>query len=413
METEDYFIMAKLNKKEKDKSEEISKAKAKRQARKKEVAKTRRMHIIAHVIGIVVVVCIIAAVAVSAGSRLYLVAIRTTSNSNMSEGLTDDGLIDGVDVSEYLTLVDYQNIEIAEEDVSPDEQVESDISDLLAEYPLLQTDTSLEIADGDEVNIDYVGSIDGEEFDGGSSDGAGYDLTIGSGTFIDDFEEQLIGAHPGDDVTVEVTFPDDYSSEDLAGKDAEFAVTINGIYGEAEFNDEFIETNGLTTDEITTADEYRASLEESYYESNLEEYLENYIVENSTVISYPKSYVKIMKALTKYNDEYMASYYTQMFSSYGISYDNVWDYTGDEDEYAYEASLTERARDTVKEAMVYQAIFEDAGLTLDMEAAKAEMNEEYGDDTYADTLIETYGDGYLAQSEIHNVVLEYLMDLYR
>lgn len=79
-------------------------------------------------------------------------------------------------------------------------------------------------------HIDYVGSIDGVEFEGGSTNGAGTDLTIGSGLYIDDFEEQLIGAHPGDSVEVNVTFPDDYQQEDLQGKDALSQVTINGIY---------------------------------------------------------------------------------------------------------------------------------------------------------------------------------------
>lgn len=92
------------------------------------------------------------------------------------------------------------------------------------------TDTSLEVADGDTVNIDYVGTVDGVEFDGGNTQGEGTQLTIGSGSYIDDFEEQLIGHHVGDTVTVKVTFPEDYGKEDLNGKDAEFEVTINGIY---------------------------------------------------------------------------------------------------------------------------------------------------------------------------------------
>ena len=92
------------------------------------------------------------------------------------------------------------------------------------------TDSSLEVKDGDKVNIDYVGKIDDVAFDGGSTNGQGTDLVIGSGSYIDNFEEQLIGAHPGDEVKVTVTFPDDYSAEDLAGKEAVFDVTVNGIY---------------------------------------------------------------------------------------------------------------------------------------------------------------------------------------
>lgn len=92
------------------------------------------------------------------------------------------------------------------------------------------TDTSLTVEDGDTVNIDYVGSVDGVEFDGGNTQGMGTDLVIGSGSYIDDFEEQLIGSHPGDQVEVTVTFPEDYGNEELNGKEAVFDVTVNGIY---------------------------------------------------------------------------------------------------------------------------------------------------------------------------------------
>ena len=98
------------------------------------------------------------------------------------------------------------------------------------EAPSYSTDTSLTVKDGDTINIDYVGKIDGTAFDGGSTDGKGTDLVIGSGSYIDNFEDQLVGAHPGDEVEVTVTFPDDYSAADLAGKEAVFDVTVNGIY---------------------------------------------------------------------------------------------------------------------------------------------------------------------------------------
>ena len=93
------------------------------------------------------------------------------------------------------------------------------------------TDASLTVEDGDTVNIDYVGSVDGVEFEGGSTRGQGTDLVIGSGSYIDDFEEQLIGAHSGDEIDVYATFPDPYNNNpDLSGKEALFEVTINGIY---------------------------------------------------------------------------------------------------------------------------------------------------------------------------------------
>ena len=117
-------------------------------------------------------------------------------------------------------------------------KVESSVTDensnagslIEAEETTYQTDPSLTVENGDTVNIDYVGSIDGVEFSGGNTQGMGTDLVIGSGLYIDDFEEQLIGSHPGDNVTVTVTFPEDYGKEDLNGKEAVFEVTVNGIY---------------------------------------------------------------------------------------------------------------------------------------------------------------------------------------
>lgn len=398
----------------KEESVDISKSKAKREERKKEVAKVKRNRMISRIIGIVIAVAIVGVIAFFAGKSIYLAVIRTSPNTDMSAGLTADGRIEGVDVSSALTLVDYENIVIPDEEVNTDEEVQKDIDNLLEEYKEIDYDISLTVADGDTVNIDYVGTIDGVEFEGGNSNHAGYDLTIGSGSFIDDFEQQLIGSHPGDDVTVEVTFPEDYHDDAVAGKDAVFAVSINGLYVAPDFDDDFLVNNGLATDEITTADEYRESIAKNYYDEKLNTFLSTYIVENSTVNKYPKNYVKLKKQTTKYNDEMMMDYYNQMFSSYGMeAYTNVWDVTGDEDELAYEKSLSERANDTVKEEMVYQAIFDKAGLTIDMEAAKAEMNEENGDETYADTMIENYGEGYLAQNEMHDAVLDYLVELYK
>jgi trigger factor len=408
--------MAKLKKEvHADDKKEISKSKAKREERKKELEREKKKKLTGRIIGIVVAVAIVALIAVSIGKRVYLVAIRTTSNSNISEGLDDDGKISGIDVSKYITLADYTNISIpADEVAATDEEVDEDITSTLESYNYVSDDTTLSVADGDVVNIDYVGTIDDEEFDGGNSEGEGYDLTIGSGTFVDDFEEQLIGSHPGDVVTVNVTFPDDYSTEELAGQDAVFTVTINGITVTPELTDEFVAEN-IDIEGVTTADEYRAYIENTYYEEHLEDYLTNYVYENSTVNSYPKSYLKAIKSITKYDDEYMMSYYNQLYEAYGLTgygYDNLWDYAGAEDELSYEKDLTSRAKDTVKTALVYQGIFEDAGMTLDVDAMLSEMTEE-NDEDYTQDMLDTYGQGYMAQAEMKNQVIDYLMDLYK
>ena len=137
-------------------------------------------------------------------------------------------LMAGIDVEKCVTLGDYKGVTVEKTIQSvTDEDVQNEIDNALANYPVEVDQAAKE---GDTVNIDYVGKIDGTAFDGGSTNGQGTDLEIGSGSYIDDFEDQLVGAHPGDEVEVTVTFPDDYGAADLAGKEAVFDVTVNGIY---------------------------------------------------------------------------------------------------------------------------------------------------------------------------------------
>ena len=394
--------------KQENKTADISKSKAKREERKKEVAKDRRQKRISKILSIAAAAALAAVVIIAAGKMVYLSAMRTTSISDPSAGLTADGKIEGFDAGKSLTLADYANISVpADEVAATDEEVDADIQSTLEAHKEANTDAALEIQDGDEVNIDYVGTVDGVEFEGGNSNGEGYDLTIGSGLFIDDFEQQLIGHKPGENGSVEVTFPDDYDGEEVAGKDAVFAVTVNSISVTPELTDEFVAEN-ITEEGVTTAEEYRTFVKNKFYEQHLEEYLTNYIVDNTTVKSYPSDYLKKVRATTKANDESMLQY----FSSYGMT--NVWDIRDDDikDELSYEKELRTRAKETAKSAMVYQAIFEDAGLTLDMEAAYAEMTEENGED-YVTNMKENYGEAYLAQGEIREAVTDYLMDLYK
>lgn len=137
-------------------------------------------------------------------------------------------LVAAIALSSRSSSKDASSSDTAAEDTSGTGTSGSDSSD--ADSPSYSTDTSLAVETGDTVNIDYVGTVDGVEFEGGSTNGSGTDLEIGSGSYIDGFEDQLIGAHPGDTVEVTVTFPEDYGVEDLNGKEAVFTVTINGIY---------------------------------------------------------------------------------------------------------------------------------------------------------------------------------------
>ena len=108
-----------------------------------------------------------------------------------------------------------------------------------------RTGKTVKAKDGDQVQIDFVGRIDGEAFEGGSAEDV--DLVLGAGRFIPGFEEQLLGAKPGTDVTVKVTFPDDYQAATLAGKAAEFAVKVKAVNAPVETpaDDAFAERLGL------------------------------------------------------------------------------------------------------------------------------------------------------------------------
>lgn len=409
--------MAKIKTKNKgEEASEISKSKAKREERKKEVAKSRRQKRTVKIVGYTVAAAILLVIVFAIGKQIYLSAIRTTSSTDYSEGLTADGKINGVDAASVLNLVDFENISVPADEVKATaEEVDKEIESVLEQHKELSTDESLTIADGDVVNIDYVGTIDGVEFEGGNSNGAGYDLTIGSGSFIDDFEQQLIGHKPGEEITVEATFPEDYGDEAVDGKDAIFAVTIHGIQKTPELTDTFVAENLAETEEVSTAAEYRAKIEDKFYKEHLEDFLTNYIIENSSVTAYPKDYLKAVKAVTKHDDENMLSYYQQMFASSNMTaFENLWDLRDDSisDELKYELELNTRAKEATKEHLVYQAIFEKAGLTLDMEAHYAELTESNGED-YVTNMKETYGEGYMAQGQIRETVVDYLVGLYQ
>lgn len=186
--------------------------------RKKEIRR-KVSKILAVCIPILVIILLVVIIAVFTGSN------GSSSNSNND---TNTESTNGTDNTDSQDNTDSDS-ESPDEDSSEDGSSDStDGSDNSTAY---STDTSLTVEDGDTVNIDYVGTVDGVEFDGGSTQGMGTDLVIGSGSYIDDFEDQLIGAHPGDTVEVNVTFPDPYSpNTDLSGAEAVFTVIINGIY---------------------------------------------------------------------------------------------------------------------------------------------------------------------------------------
>lgn len=374
----------------------VSKSKQKREERAKNAAKQKRDSFIVKIIGIVIAVALVG-LAIFAIVRIVIKEANTiTASGDYSAQLDDNGYIKGVKAGDYVTLCDYKNIEVPSSQVNyTDEEFKDVINQALAAHQVLKEEGT--VKDGDKVNIDYVGTIDGVEFEGGNSGGAGYDLTIGSGQFIEGFESQLIGHKAGEDVTVNVTFPEDYGKEELAGKPAQFAVTIHGIYVDPEYNDDFV--CAYYPDMGSTVEEYEKSLRDSYYKGQLRAYVDNYLIENSTVNKFPSKYYKNLKSTTKFSDVQSYQYMTQMYSQYGMEMGSFEDYIGMTDE-EYDADIVNRAQEFAKADLVYQAVLEAEGITLTEGEAESIVREMYGDDDYYTSSVDTYGTGYTNKAAV-------------
>ena len=167
--------------------------------------------------------------------------------------------------SKYVTLGDYKGLEVASESTEvTEEEVESEIESILQNNAEEKEVTGRAIKEGDIVNIDYEGKLDGVAFEGGSTNGAGTDLTIGSGRLIDGFEDGLVGKNTGDKLDLNLQFPAEYPKAELAGKPVVFSVSINAIKEKIvpELTDELVQKIDSA---CKTVDEYKAVVK-----SNLE-----------------------------------------------------------------------------------------------------------------------------------------------
>lgn len=376
--------------------------------KKREVERVKRNALLGKVISYSLIVLISAGLVGALGYSIYRNVTKIKASSDYSTYLTDDGLIKDVTANELVDLTDYKNITAPLSEIEyTDESVEKDIKSLLEEHKELSKETDAAIKDGDKVNIDYVGSVDGVEFSGGNTDGKGADLEIGSNSYVDDFETQLIGHKIGDKVTVNVTFPADYSSADLAGKDAVFEVVINGIYVTPEFTDAFVKEN--LSENVSTAAEYKEYLKKTNYDKNLDTWLEKYLLENTTVKSYPAKYFNHLKSIKKYEDQMSVEYMNNLYSSMGYNQTTTFEEYVGMSEAKYDAKLDDAIKDRAKKTLLYQAIYEKEGLSASKDDYAAYFDE---DSTGGyDAQVEQQGVGYVMQQIIDKKVLDYVKDL--
>ncbi len=390
------------NKEEQGKADEpMSLSKERKLARKHEIARQKRNAVIGRVVSIVIIAALCVGVVSFAGYRIYRAITGVKPSSDYSALLDENGFIEGVTASSYVTLPDYQNLTIPAEEVEyTDEELEEDIAELVEGYAAENTTTDKAIEDGDMVNIDFVGSIDGVEFEGGSTEGEGYDLVIGSGTMIGTFEEQLIGHQIGDEVIIQASFPDDYEvNPSLAGEDAAFRVTVNSIYIAPEFDDTFV--TEYLSDYASTAEEYREYLREENYDNNLTEWINTYLTENTTVSAYPEEYLDHIVSIQKYEDETAYEYMNELYQSYyGVpAYGSFSDYTGMSD-IEYDESLPTLVQDRVTETLIYQAILEQEGVTVTEDEFVAYLEENGSSREEYESDVENFGQGYMMQQMV-------------
>lgn len=266
----------------------------------------------------------------------------------------------------------YKDLEVSVEatkevtDAEVDEKVERERNNL-AELIIKEDAAEL----GDTVVIDFVGSVDGVEFDGGKGDN--FSLELGSGQFIPGFEDQLVGAKAGETVDVNVTFPEDYQAEDLAGKDAKFVTTVHEVKAKEvpALDDELAKD---IDEEVETLDElkakYRKELEaakEIAYDDAVEGAALELAVANAEIVELPEEMVhdEVHRAM----NEFMGNMQRQ-----GISPEMYFQLTGttEEDLYKqYEADADKR----VKTNLVIEAIAKAEGFEASDEEIEKEIND--------------------------------------
>lgn len=306
-------------------------------------------------------------------------------------------------VTDYVKLGDYKGLEVTYPAVLEvtDEDVQQYIQDELegnTEYEEVK-DRAAEV--GDVVNIDYTGTINGEEFEGGTD--TGYDLELGSGEFLEDFENSLVGKKTGETAVFKLTFPEEYD-ENVAGKEAEFTVKVNSVSESSvpEYNDEYVQS----ISECKTVKEYEESVREQLEtdakdESEMEarENALRLAVENATLDGYPQQLYDFFYEDTetgyKNYAEFMGMEYEEFLGSY-----------------VTEEEIADLASEQTNEYLVTQAILEKEGREISDSDYK-KLAEEMAKENDYDTLEEyenDYGAVYVRTQLIREKAIDILYE---
>lgn len=307
-----------------------------------------------------------------------------------------------------VTLCDLTGITV---ETSPKLTVDEDMVNSQIDYLRKNylTETEDAAKEGDTVNIDFVGKMDGEAFDGGS--GTSYDLVLGSGSFIDGFEDQLIGARKGEKLEVNVTFPESYpNNPDLAGKPAVFDVTVNKVSTMPELTDQWVKDNAedmgsKASDVASFRVEQQALLQaqvDYQYNNTIQQDALQQIVDTSEITvsdemqTYAEDYVISQEVSTAKQYGYGLS---DMLNMYGMSVDD------------FKEEISGYATDYAKQRMVVAAIANEQGIKSNdqlIDELAAELSGLAGKELNKIQLIEQYGGDAVKEEAVNKAVLDYV-----
>lgn len=299
-----------------------------------------------------------------------------------------------------IKLAEYRNLAVSIPSIA--EITDIDVNDAVRNRLKTKATFVNEVQTGDTVNIDFNGKIDGNEFDGGNAEG--YELEIGSGAFIDGFEDSLIGMKNGETKDISLTFPSDYSNEELAGKDVIFTVTVNEIKRIPELTDALAKELDPSCDGV---EDYKKKVLSELVSDNDFSYMrqKGYAaleeLESLSDIEVSDEAVEWAKNLL------IAQYYVPTFENYyGMSFSDMLkkqNVSLDE----FKNNLTSAAKQLAEDTLVIDTVAKEANIEI-TDADKEEYAKEIG--TTMDVLQSDFGDDYINLNVKEYKVLNYLTE---
>ena len=273
-----------------------------------------------------------------------------------------------VAVKPEVTLGEYKGIEVEKASAEvTDEDIEAELKKVQEQNSRLITVEDRAVEDGDQTVIDFEGSVDGTPFEGGK--GEDYPLTIGSHSFIDTFEEQLIGKNIGEECEVHVTFPEEYHAKELAGKPAVFKVTVKEIKRKElpELNDEF----AGEVSEFETLEEYKNDVKSKLSLKKQKDAAtenENHVVDKVV----ENAQMDIPEPMIDSQVNNMVNDYARRMQSQGLSLEQYMQFTGMTIETLKE-QMKPQAVKRIQTILVLEAIVKAENITVSDEAVEKEI----------------------------------------